>query len=231
MSSLSGTTLAAMPDGTILASGKNPQRETFVIEGEASLDKLTGIRVEALPHEQLPRGGPGRDIYGNAIVSEIKVEVEAGGGEWQPVRFTRVLSDDGRTQDERTRKLWIIDASRDEKRVPRQLVLIPASAIKLKGSRRLRISIRQDSDFVGQSLGHFRLSVTDTRDPSEVVQIRARQRPILEKPANERTADESKQIAEQFRARGAGARIDARTSQGTEEAGGPARDRHRAGHG
>ena len=200
MSSLSGTTLAAMPDGTILASGKNPQRETFVIEGETSLNKLTGIRLEALPHEQLPRGGPGRDIYGNAIVSEIKVEVEASGGEWQPVRYTRVLSDDGRTQDERTRKLWIIDASREDKRVPRQLVLIPASAIKLKGHRKLRISIRQDSDFVGQSLGHFRLSVTDARDPAEVVQIRARQRPILEKPAGERTADETKQIAEQFRA-------------------------------
>src|SRR5215467_12117336 len=81
----SGTTLAAMPSGAILARGKNPQRETFVIEGEAPMEKLTGIRLEALPHEQLPRGGPGRDIYGNAIVSEIRVEVEASGGEWQPV--------------------------------------------------------------------------------------------------------------------------------------------------
>jgi hypothetical protein len=169
----SGTTLAAMPSGAILASGKNPQRETFVIEGEAPMEKLTGIRLEALPHEQLPRGGPGRDIYGNAIVSEISVEIEASGGEWQPVRFKRVLSDDGRTQDERARKLWIIDASREEKRVPRQLVLIPANAVKLKAGRRVRVSIRQDSDFVGQSLGHFRLSVTDTRDPSEIVQIRA----------------------------------------------------------
>src|SRR5262249_15805124 len=97
-------------------------------------------------------------------------------------------------------KLWIIDASREEKRVPRQLVLIPVNPVKLKAGRRVRISIRQDSDFVGQSLGHSRLSVTDTRDPSEVVQIRAKQRPILKKPASDRTADESKQIAEQFRA-------------------------------
>src|ERR1051325_563021 len=88
--------------------------KTFVIEGKVSLDKLTGIRLEALPHEQLPRGGPGRDIYGNAIVSEIKVEIGAGDGEWRPVRFKRVLSDDGRTQDERLRKLWIIDASRED---------------------------------------------------------------------------------------------------------------------
>jgi hypothetical protein len=196
--SLSGSTLTVMPDGAILASGENPQRETFVIEGAAPLEKLTGIRLEALPHEQLPRGGPGRDIYGNAIVSDITVEI-ATGEEWRPVRFSRVSSDDGRTQDERTRKLWIVDASRDEKRVPRQLVLIPPNPVKLKGSR-LRVSIRQDSDFVGQSLGYFRLSVTDTRDPAEVVQIRAKQRPLLEKSAAARTADESKQLGEQFRA-------------------------------
>jgi hypothetical protein len=69
-------------------AAKNPQRETFVIEGDVSLGKLTGIRLEALPHEQLPRGGPGRDIYGNAIVSEIKVEIETSGRKWQPVRFS-----------------------------------------------------------------------------------------------------------------------------------------------
>ena len=200
MNSVSGTTLTSTAEGAILASGKNPQRETFIIEGEVSLAKLTGIRLEALPHEQLPRGGPGRDIYGNAIVSDIKLEIETTGGNWQPVQFKRILSDDGRTQDERTRKLWIIDASREDQRLARQLVAIPAEPVKLKGRPRLRISIIQDSDFVGQSIGHFRLSVTDTRDPSEVVKIRARQRPILAKAAKDRTAEESKQLAEQFRA-------------------------------
>ena len=128
MNSLSGTTLAAMPDGTILASGKNPQRETFVIEGETSLNKLTGIRVEALPHEQLPRGGPGRDIYGNAIVSEIKVEVEASGGEWSRDDTRASFRTMAARRTSAPRKLWIIDASREEKRVPPAVVLIPASA-------------------------------------------------------------------------------------------------------
>jgi hypothetical protein len=200
MSSVSGTTLTASPDGAILASGKNPQRETFIVEGEIPVSTLTGIRLEALPHEKLPRGGPGRDIYGNAIVSEIKAEIERAGGDWEPIRFKKVVADDGRTQDERARKLWIIDASREDQRVARQLVLIPADPVKIKEKGRVRISIRQDSDFVGQAIGHFRLSVTDTRDPSEVVKVRAKQRPILEKPAKDRTAEETKQLAEQFRA-------------------------------
>ena len=90
--------------------------------------------MEALPHEQLPRGGPGRDIYGNAIVSEITGGDRNNRGEWQPVQFKRIVSDDGRTQDERTKKLWIIDASREDKRLARQLVLIPADPVKLKGT-------------------------------------------------------------------------------------------------
>src|SRR5262249_10619730 len=49
MTTLSGTTLTAAPNAAILASGKNPQRETFVIEGGVSLTKVTGIRLEALP--------------------------------------------------------------------------------------------------------------------------------------------------------------------------------------
>ena len=69
----------------------------FIIEGEVSLAKLTGIRLEALPHEQLPRGGPGRDVYGNAIVSDIKLEIETTGRNWEAVQFKRFLSDDGRT--------------------------------------------------------------------------------------------------------------------------------------
>ena len=103
-------------------------------------------------------------------------------------------------QDERTRKLWIIDASREDQRLARQLVAIPAEPVKFKGRPKLRISIIQDSDFVGQSIGHFRLSVTNAKDPSEVVKIRARQRPILARATKDRTGEESKQLAEQFRA-------------------------------
>ena len=113
--------------------------------------KLTGIRLEALPHEQLPRGGPGRDIYGNAIVSEIKAgDRNNRRTTGSQVQFKRILSDDGRTQDERTKKLWIIDASREDQRLARQLVLIPADPVKLKGRQitdldSFRILISSDS--------------------------------------------------------------------------------------
>ncbi|MBI3679657.1 MAG: PSD1 domain-containing protein [Acidobacteria bacterium] len=192
-----GTTLAAATDGALLASGENPQRETYVIESRTNLRELTGLRIEALPHASLPRGGPGRDLYGNCILSAVDVEVARPGGRWEKLSFKRLLADDGRVNDNRNRQLWTVDASRDEKRMPRQLVLVLRTPVQLDSETPVRITIAQNSDFVGQSMGHFRLSVTGAADPSLVVKVRAKLRPALES-AN-RTAEHKKEMAEFYR--------------------------------
>src|SRR5262245_1189032 len=56
-----GTTLARLDDGSILATGANPDTETYTIVALANLQGVTGLRLEALPDEKSPRGGPGRD--------------------------------------------------------------------------------------------------------------------------------------------------------------------------
>ena len=78
--------------------------------------KLTGIRIEALPDPALPRGGPGRDVYGNFIITDVQVEV---GG--QPLKFKRIVADDEPVNPKSlgTKQLWTIDASQDEKRLTR----------------------------------------------------------------------------------------------------------------
>jgi mono/diheme cytochrome c family protein len=188
-SSVHGARLSAQPDGAFLASGENARDETYVIEGLATGPVVAAVRIEALPDPSLPRGGPGRDAYGNAIVSEVRVEVDE-----RPVEWSRVLTDDGRAGTGKT--LWTFDASRDETRVARQLVLIaktPAS-----GSR-VRVTIRQDSEFNGQALGRFRITATGTGDPAAaaIVQVRASLRPFL--LSLQRTPDQQKEIAAYYR--------------------------------
>lgn len=195
----SGTKLALESDGSILASGDNPQRETFTFEAPLNIASLAGVRIEALPDASLPRGGPGRDVYGNFIVSEVTVEIGDGAGNWQPVEFKRYLSDDGRTNVTREHMVWIVDASKEDKRLPRQLVLVPPSAVDAAGRTLIRISIRQDSDFLGQAIGRFRLSLTAAADPSLIVKARANLRPILDMPADKRTAAGREELAKFFR--------------------------------
>ncbi len=45
-----GTTLRKLPDGSILASGKNPASDTYTITAETDLSGITGLRLEVLPY-------------------------------------------------------------------------------------------------------------------------------------------------------------------------------------
>src|SRR5713101_1449175 len=64
--SLVGSKLERKPDDSWLAGGENPATDSYVIEARVpDEERITGIRIEALPDASLPRGGPGRDVYGN----------------------------------------------------------------------------------------------------------------------------------------------------------------------
>ena len=73
--SLVGSKLERRPDGSWLAGGENPATDSYVIEARMpDEERITGIRIEALPDSSLPRGGPGRDVYGNFTLTNVRVE-------------------------------------------------------------------------------------------------------------------------------------------------------------
>ena len=60
MKSEGGATLALQNDGSILASGKNPDHEVYTLVARPGLEHISAIRLEALPDPSLPSNGPGR---------------------------------------------------------------------------------------------------------------------------------------------------------------------------
>ncbi len=152
--------------------------------------------LEALPHESLPRGGPGRDPYGNFFLSEFHAEV-VGNGRAEPVLLLEPKADDGRINERKFKQLWTVDASRDEQRMARRIVF-PAEPFGASGDV-LRIRIVQRSEFGGQGLGHFRLSVTNAAEPARVAGISPKLRPLLEVPEASRTEDQRRSLAEFYR--------------------------------
>jgi hypothetical protein len=193
-----GSTLTAQPDAVIAATGENPQRETYIVEAPAPVKKLSGIRLEVIPDASLPRGGPGRDAYGHFGLTEVKLEIGSGSN-WQPVTFKRILSDDGRVQAKGRKELWTIDVSREETRLPRQLLLMPDVPVSVPKGATIRVQLVQSSDFTGQNIGRFRLSATEAKDPTIIVKMRPKLRPVLEMAAAQRPAAASKEVADFFR--------------------------------
>jgi hypothetical protein len=87
----SGTTLAAQPDGSLLAIGnERPEGDTYTLKVTSELRALTALRVEVLPDDSLPAHGPGRAENGNAVLSELRVLHGPAGAKPQRGRFVRV---------------------------------------------------------------------------------------------------------------------------------------------
>ena len=84
--STGGATLTPQADGSVLATGKNPDHDTFVFEGHTSATNVTGIRIEALADSSLPHGGPGRAGNGNFQFTDLQVSAAPLTGEGAPVK-------------------------------------------------------------------------------------------------------------------------------------------------
>jgi hypothetical protein len=200
--SLAGSKLERQTDGSYLASGENPVTDTYVVEVRVpNPESITAIRIEALPDASLPKGGPGRDAYGNFALTAVRVEAVSSAGDAVPVTLGKIVADGGKVKsakDKPSAPLWDVDATRDEKRVARQLVL-PLGEPLARGSAALRITLVQASEFSGQGLGRFRASATDAPEPKKTVQIPAVLRPVLAMAPEQRKPKQATDLSEAFR--------------------------------
>ena len=73
MKSEGGANLTLLPDGSILASGVNPDQDVYTITTRADLGHIRALRLEALTDDSLPRNGPGRDDKGGFHLNAFRV--------------------------------------------------------------------------------------------------------------------------------------------------------------
>ena len=192
-------------DGSVMASGANPGDTVYTIDAVTTLPRVTAIRLEALPDPSLPKGGPGRDVYGNFQMNGIEIQNERG-----PQKIKAIKADDSAgganfdsffpktlPRDASAPRGWRIDASREETRLARQIVFTLATPIA--GPTRLQIRLKHQGGPVGQALGRFRLSVTSSSNPQRIVEIPAKLRPILAIAPHDRTEKQRTDLATFYR--------------------------------
>jgi mono/diheme cytochrome c family protein len=81
-------------DGSILTLGNPTTRGEIYVIAQPDLKGVTGIRLEALPHRDLPHNGPGRSKYGTWAVSELIVTIQTPGTDtWHPVKLRHATAD------------------------------------------------------------------------------------------------------------------------------------------
>lgn len=79
-----GATLVRQEDGSWLASGANPDFDTYTLIAQTQLTGVRSLRLEALPHPSLVQGGPGRAGNGNIGLGAIAVTAQPLDGSQSP---------------------------------------------------------------------------------------------------------------------------------------------------
>jgi mono/diheme cytochrome c family protein len=176
-----GATLTQQASGSILASGANPQADTYTLDASNEVAGASAIRLEVLPDASLPHNGPGRDPEGNFFLSDF--EVRAGADRhlvvWKAAEADE--SQDGYGIGGVVKKGsglsgWAIEARPDSAGLRRQAVFIANEALP---AGPLTITMKHMMRRSSRNIGCFRLSVTSSADPKFIVQIPARDRPLL----------------------------------------------------
>jgi hypothetical protein len=98
--SAGGANFLKLQDGSLLTSGANAQFDTYTLVAETSVQNITALRLEALAHSSLPKGGPGRAANGNFALSNVRVSIQPltadggrrGGGKPTEVKLVRAKS-------------------------------------------------------------------------------------------------------------------------------------------
>ncbi|HEY8459140.1 MAG TPA: DUF1549 and DUF1553 domain-containing protein, partial [Blastocatellia bacterium] len=214
--STGGATMKLLDDKSALVSGAAPERDVYVVTAKADLKGITAVRVEALPDPSLPKGGPGRDPYGNFLLTGIEAEVSSTGVEGgNEIRFINAFFDD-QAYGVNIRSLfgkesgdvatdnppgWFVNATNDQAgRLPRQGIFVAEKPFDAGADSALTIRLKFLGGSLNQGMGRFRLSVTTTDDPRRIVSVPARLRPILSIPVSERSQQQREALSAQFRA-------------------------------
>lgn len=104
------------PDLSILTQGHPTTNGDVYFVFEPELKNVTGLRLEALTHRDMPFNGPGRSNLGTWAISEMRVfQQPPGSDQWTPMKLVNATADfsepEGRLEDE-----WSADFDKDKKR-------------------------------------------------------------------------------------------------------------------
>ena len=167
--SKNGTILERLVDGSWLARGPNEAAEVYEIHG--NLDpghSWTAMRLEVLPHDTLPKGGPGRADNGNFVLTDLEIEVLRAGGRPEKVTVEKAYADFSQTDWQAEKSIndqpddgWAVSPHVGQ----RHFVIYEFSEpVTLLEGARVMVRLKQKYPGKSHNLGHFRISLTNSTD-------------------------------------------------------------------
>jgi hypothetical protein len=166
-----GATLAVQGDLSVLASGKNPDKDTYTVTLATDLPHLTGLRLEALTHPSLANKSLSR-ANGNFVLTGVEVQARGKGPEKpQPVKLVKALADyeqagfpAAHAIDADPATGWAVEGH--VKVADRQAVFVFDKPLAAGPGTTLTVTLHFQSQYPAHTIGRFRLAVTSAEQPA-----------------------------------------------------------------
>ena len=208
LKSSGGSTLRRLEDNSILAGGANPRHDIYDISSLTDIVDITAVRLEALTHESLPGGGPGRHSNSNFVLSEFEVTAVSvvDDSKTQSVKFVQAITDYEQANYEVAKAIngtvanndgWAVDGP--TRKEPVTAMFVAEKPFGFAGGTHLRFRLRHEASFATHGVGRVRMSVTtDQKGDLSLHGIPARIRQIAATEKTARSADEATALRSYF---------------------------------
>jgi len=154
--------LQQLDDGSFLIAKNASSNDAYRILVRIASSHVAAVRLRALPHEALPKGGSGLGVDGSFALSEFYIESEGGNH-----RFSDAFADDEQSayparaaSDGDRRTGWSINAN-DQ---PHEATFVFGQR-KEFASRQIQFILRHDAE-ANRGIGHFKIEVA-TESPHD----------------------------------------------------------------
>ena len=208
MLSRKGASLDLLPDGSVLVSGDKPNNDVTELELDipAQLGPVTAIRLEVLPHESHPDGGPGRAplfSVGDFILTEVEGSFLPDGDKSQtrPLAFQNATADFSQGGKEVSQAIdgkqdtgWSIQGGVGK---PHHAVFPLKVPLQSERGGKIRLVLHQFG-IHQMTIGRFRLAVTTQGGQVKATPVPANVEEALLTLRAKRSADQVAQILNQF---------------------------------
>ena len=165
--SAGGATLTKTDKKSIVASGRNPSNDTYIVRAFTGPGKITGFRLEAL--ETGDKNSLGRDTNGGFVLRsfEVKAKTREDVFEAQPLSFKSASADFSQKGFDITNVLtgkgddgWAVGASEPKNRVRRSAYFTLEQPLEFAQDATLIFTLRHSDKHPGANLKQFRLAFT-----------------------------------------------------------------------
>ena len=200
--STAGAMLTRQEDGSWLAGGDRPVRDSYIVTARRKAGKLSAVRLEVLPDERLPQRGPGRWDNGNFHLSEFRAFAASpsSGGSATPLTFSRASADydegpsisAAQAIDGKNETHWGVHPRYGE---PHEAVFEIKDPAAFADGTTFTLLLEFQAGAQGHGIGRFRLSACDDAPSAILAPVPPGISAILRVPAGERTPSQRRELA------------------------------------